>query len=69
MKKGHGITHGKDISVARGRNLETDPEVEGAGHSGATKVMVKYGRGQDKGCVRLTTESLRRNIIQKNEKV
>lgn len=55
--------------MARGRNLETDPEVEGAGHSGATKVMVKYGRGQDKGCVRLTTESLRRNIIQKNEKV
>lgn len=55
--------------MARGRNLETDPEVESAGHSGATKGMVKYGRGQDKACVRLTTEPLRRNIIQKNEEV
>lgn len=56
------VTGARDLSVARGRNLETGPEVESAGHPRATKGMVECGRGQDSG-------PLRGNIIPQNKKV
>lgn len=69
-KRSHGISYRTDISVARGRNLETGPEAASGGHSRVTKGVAECGRRHDvdPGCGRLIIKPVRGNIIQKKEK-
>ena len=56
--------------MARGRTLETGPEAESVGHSGAIKGVVECGRRHDvdPGCGRTIIKPVRGNIIQKLKK-